>query len=158
MKKTGSLILAILLAFGLIGCSSKAPAAEEKPGDGMSLTEIADSILTDVPDLPKVQSMELNGDNFAQFAFVERPDGVEGLVSEAMISSIAHSVVLLRTPDNQSAQLLAEDVEANANPRKWICVEAEKTIVSVHGSTVLLVMSFEKSADTIAANFDALWK
>ena len=155
MKRTISLISALLLLFALAGCASK-PAAESA-GDSMTLEEIADSILTDVKDLPAVQNIELNDENFAYYAFVEPAAGVTGLASEAMIGSIAHSVVLLRAADQKAAEALAKDVEMNMNPRKWICVEAEKSIVSVHGSTVLLVMSFESTADAIAANFDALW-
>lgn len=123
----------------------------------MTLEEIADSILADVPDLPAVQNVALNDDNFFYYAFVEPSAGVTGLASDAMIGSIAHSVVLLRAADEKAAEALAKDVETNMDPRKWICVEAEKSIVSVHGSTVLLVMSFESTADTIAANFNALW-
>ena len=49
------------------------------------------------------------------------------------------------------------DVEANLNPAKWVCVEAEKTAVLVHNCTVLLVMSWSDVTDALTANFNALW-
>ena len=52
---------------------------------------------------------------------------------------------------------LAADVEANLNPAKWVCVEAEKTAVLVHNCTVLLVMSWSDVTDALTANFNALW-
>ena len=52
---------------------------------------------------------------------------------------------------------LAADVEANLNPAKWVCVEAEKTAVLVHNCTVLLVMSWSNVTDALTANFNALW-
>ena len=52
-------------------------------------------------------------------------------------------------------QAVAEDIEANANPNKWLCVTAEKTQVVSHGNLVLLVMSFEDDVDTIVDNFNA---
>ena len=50
---------------------------------------------------------------------------------------------------------MAEDIEANANPNKWLCVTAEKTEVVSHGNLVLLVMSFEDDATTVVDNFNA---
>ena len=57
----------------------------------------------------------------------------------------------------EEAKKLAADVEANLNPAKWVCVEAEKTAVLVHNCTVLLVMSWSDVTDALTANFNALW-
>ena len=71
--------------------------------------------------------------------------------------AVAHSVVLMRAQDAETAKKLAADVEANLNPAKWVCVEAEKTAVLVHNCTVLLVMSWSNVTDALTANFNALW-
>jgi len=94
---------------------------------------------------------------FPAFTFIDYIEGAEAVISEGMISAIAHSVVLVRVPEGTDAADVAAQIEANADPRKWICVEAEKTVVSQHGSLVLLVMSSEATATAIAANFDALY-
>ena len=80
----------------------------------------------------------------------------EAAVSEAMIGSIPYSMVLVRVKDAANARAVAEKMKAGIDPRKWICVEAEKTIVKQKGDLVLLVMSKAETADAIAANFDKI--
>lgn len=159
MKKIVAALLGaiMLLSFAACGAKSPSPSAEEKPGDTMALAEIFETILADVSDLPAVMDIEINDENFESFLFIKPIDGAEALASEGQISAIAHSAVLLRLPEGSDAAAVAAEIEANANPRKWVCVEAEKTIVKAHGNTILLVMSFTDTADSIAANFDTLW-
>lgn len=158
MKKTITFILAAMMLLSLAACGGKeGGSANEKPGDTMSLEEIFDTILTDVKDLPAVSNVPVNSENFESYLFVKPIEGAEALASEGMINAVAHSAVLLRVPEGTDAAAVAKDIEANANPRKWVCVEAEKTTVSVHGNTILLVMSFADTTDAITANFDTLW-
>lgn len=133
------------------GNSGNGQTSKEK-----SLSAIMSSILAGV-DLPKVGNTTLSSDNFPAFAFIEKQDGYTGLASEALVGSIAHSVVLVRVPEGASAKTTAANIKANADPRKWICVEAEKTIVKYHKRTVVLIMSDTATANAIAANFDALY-
>lgn len=160
MKKLVCAVLALALTAALAACGSSSASSGQTqtyPGDEMSVSEIKDKVLEGLDDLPAVGDIEPDADNFEYFAFVPWEEGVECIVSEALINAVAHSMVILRAPDAETAQSMAGEIEANANPAKWICVEAEKTIVSVHGATVLLVMSSASAADAIAANFDALW-
>ncbi|SCJ90327.1 prolipoprotein diacylglyceryl transferase [uncultured Eubacterium sp.] len=141
--------------------SSSGNSSGSNSGNGQTskekgLSTIMSSILAGV-DLPKVGNTTLSGDNFPAFAFIEKQDGYTGLASEALVGSIAHSVVLVRVPEGASAKSTAASIKANADPRKWICVEAEKTIVKYHKRTVLLIMSDAATANAIAANFDALY-
>jgi len=121
--------------------------------DPTPLESIMESLLAGVPDLPMLGNTPLDAENFSFFAFIEQPEGAEGLVSEAMIGSIAHSVVLIRLPEGVDASEVAAQMEANADPRKWICVEAEKVIALSRGNLALLIMSNAATADAIAANF-----
>lgn len=127
----------------------------EPPADsgGQSLEDLMSSILENVPDLPAQYDTEITAENFTSYLFIDPVNGAEGLASDAMIGSIAHSVCLLRVPEGADAAAIAKSIEQNADPRKWICVEAEKTIVRQKGNLILLVMSFEADADAIAANF-----
>lgn len=156
MKKIITLALAATMIMSLAACGAKTPVAEEKPGDTMSLSEIFTDIL-DVENMPAIADIEINKDNFESFLFIPPIEGAEALASEGMISAVAHSAVLLRLPEGADAAAVAKSIEENANPRKWVCVEAEKTTVSVHGNTILLVMSFTDTTDAITANFDNLW-
>ncbi len=150
------LLIVMLLSFAACGKSAETPAAE-KPGDTMELSEVFADIMTDVEDLPEIIDIAISDENFENFLFIPPIEGAEVLASEGQINIVAHSAVLLRVPEGTDAQAVAAEIKENANPRKWICVEAEKTIVKAHGNTVLLVMSFSDTADAIAANFDALW-
>ena len=158
MKKLTALLLAVLLVFGLAACAgSPAETDNTKPGDTMPLLDILTAITKDVADMPDTEPMELTKDNFEFFAFTAMPEGVEAIDADAFMSAVPHSVVLMRAQDAETAKQLAADVEANLNPAKWVCVEAEKTAVLVHNCTVLLVMSWSDVTDALTANFDALW-
>ena len=141
------------------------PSVDEQPeqgGDSASseadineLYGIVDIINSGV-ELPMVGSMALDAEMFPYYAFIDKPAGVEAVVSEAMVGSIAHSVVVFKCGAGVDVNAIASQVQANANPRKWICVEAEKTAVVVKGSYILLVMSNTVAADAIIANFNSL--
>lgn len=159
MKKIIALALAALMTvFALAGCATDKGDGAASASDSMTLSEIMATLLDDAGELPMLGEIALDNDNFEYYAFVAPIDGAEGLASEAMIGSIAHSVVLIRLPEGADAAAVAADIEANANPAKWICVEAEKTVVDYSGRLVLLVMSFTDTADAIEANFTELYK
>lgn len=155
MKKTVTLILCAVMIFSLAACGQ---SAEKKQGDTMSLEEIFTAIQTGVDNLPEVAFTQLNADNYKYYLFIDPVEGAEALADDAMINAIPHSAVLLRVADGTDAAAIAEEIEDNADLNKWICVGAEKKIVKVHGSTILLVMSYSDTADEIAANFDKLWE
>lgn len=122
----------------------------------IALEDMMNLILTDI-ETTDSEITKPDAESFEYYAFTAMPEGAEAVVSEAMMSAVAHSVVLVRTQDAAEAETLAAEIEKNANPAKWLCVEAEKTIVSVHDNTVLLVMSNIAAANGISANFDALY-
>lgn len=159
LKRTVCALLAFCVSLSLAACGNTSSGGEQSafPGDEMTVAEIKDKVLEGLDDLPALGDIEPDADSFEYYAFVPYQEGVECIVSEALANAVAHSMVILRTPDDGTARSMAEQMKANANPAKWLCVEAEKTIVSVHGSTVLLIMSSESNADDIATAFDALW-
>ncbi len=159
MRKPTMILLILLLLAATLGCAANNGANSQASAlDSLTLEEIMDKVLSNVSDLPSVQNVALTSDNFETFAFIPMPDNTEGLVSEGMISSIAHSVVLVRAKDDATASTIADEMRANANPSKWICVTAEKTEVLQSGRLVMLVMSFETTANTIIDNFTELTK
>lgn len=159
MKKLTTIILILLILTVTLGCTANNGTQPQASAlDGLTLEEIMDKLMLNVSELPSVQNTALTSDNFETFAFIPQPEGAEGLASEGMISAIAHSVVLVRAKDDVSASTIANDIRANANPSKWICVTAEKTEVLQSGRLVLLVMSFETTANAIIDNFTELTK
>lgn len=134
------------------------PAPEpEKPAappvDTRNLETIMQEIMVGVSELPQLMTMELDASNFSEFAFADMIEGAEGFVSEPMMGSVAHSVVLVRLPQGTDVQAYANQMKSQADPRKWICVEAEKVQVTTKGNLVLLVMSREDVVETLTNNF-----
>ena len=80
----------------------------------------------------------------------------EGIAADAAMTSVPFSVCLVRANSAEEAEQLAADIEANADPRKWICVEAESKIVDYSGDVVILIMTGADSAEAIHAAFTAL--
>lgn len=184
MKKLFALLLCIAMLATLIGCAgnddettaapettteeitTEEPTSEENKepatakGDEMSLLEIVDELYKGYSeeDLPALETNELTDpETFEWITFIPYVDGYEAVCSEPMMSSIAHSVVLVRVPDGTDVESVRSAIEANLNPAKWVCVEAEKTAVIAHNNTILLIMSTVERVDTISANFNALW-
>ena len=159
MKKLSLGLVCTLLLALFAGCgassSSSAAAGGNIPG---TLEEIMEKLYEGIDEnnMPMVANTELTADNAESFVGVPASDFKEGLSSDAMINAVAHSVCLLRAEDAAAAEELAKAVEENADPRKWICVEAEKKVVEQRGDLVLLVMSGTDLADQIVANFQAL--
>ena len=91
---------------------------------------------------------------FQSYTFVPYVEGMTGVSCEAAMGQ-AHSVVLLNVPEGTDVESLCNDIKANANPRKWICVEAEAVEVAFAGNTILLVMADAVNTPTIVANFNA---
>ena len=159
MKKLFALLCAVALLVSLAACASnkdETPAEETNPVDDMALSDIMNDILDGVADLPQYEVVDLTEENFEFFTFIPYEEGYEAVEADALIGSIAHSVVLVRVPDGTDAAQVAADMEANANPAKWICVNAEATHVRQHGNTILLVMSSVDIANAILKNFDSL--
>ncbi len=86
----------------------------------------------------------------------------EALVREPMMGSIPHSVVLVRLNDAKDAEAAVAKIKENANPRKWICVEAKNVIVESKGDLVILIMADSEGQTTaevapkLKANFGGL--
>ena len=99
----------------------------------------------------------ITADQYPYYLFIDYIDGSIAASASAMIGSIAHSVVLLKLPEDADVAAVAADIEANMDPRKWICVEAEATMVKTSGQYVHMVMSSQATVDAISANFDTVF-
>ena len=68
---------------------------------------------------------------------------VEVVMSEAMIGSQAYSSFLMRVEDGADIDAIKKAIINGINPRKWICVGADKVIVCNSGNIIYMVMSAE---------------
>lgn len=150
MKKVFYLLCTLTICFMLTGCSEKniegtLPEIMEKLYDGIKEDERP--MMT--------ENIELTNENFEYYAFVKDVKYKDAIASESMTGSIAHSIVLIRLEDAKDAESVVKDIEENADPRKWICVEAENTYVLSKGDLVVLIMSND-IAPKIKENFENL--
>lgn len=150
MKRMMYLLLACVMLFAGSACGEK----KASPGEGMTVDSILNEVMKNVDTEFEASTTLVNSESFPYFAFIDYEEGFECAVNEAMMNAVAHSAVLVRVPDGTDAANVASDISANADPRKWICVEAEKTEVVQNGNLVLLVMSFEDTAKAVVESFN----
>ncbi|CCY71075.1 putative uncharacterized protein [Clostridium sp. CAG:921] len=146
-------IVAILAALGVIFLVNN---NSNSSLDSLSLNKVMDKVYDgiDKNDLPELEKVEVNSDNVQYFLGTSDISFKEALACEPMISSIAHSVVLVRANDGENVEQLKEKIKSNVNPRKWICVEVAEENVRVEskGNLILLVM-VDDYADKMVENF-----
>lgn len=182
MKKIALFLALALLSLSLASCtnnnndngsgettgadtSSDTTAAVENGGNediagNVSSTDSLSDIMTYILNGVNIEYMtdayEITQEQFEMQFFIPYIDGCEAYTSAALIGSIAHCVNLLRVPEGSDADAVAKEIEANADPRKWICVEAEATAVKRCGNLILLVMSTTDIVNGVVANFDTI--
>ena len=144
MKKIVLLtIMGVMLILGT-GCSQTgAETTSENPVLKEELSVILETIYEKSGiELPSLANTELNEENEAYYIGTNDVAYIEAVASEPMMSSIAHSVVLLRVEEGSDIEKIKETIKTKVDPRKWICVgvEAEDVIVDNIGNLVILIM------------------
>ena len=128
-----------------------------------TLEEIMSKVYEGIPqeNLPALMDMPVDNENIEGFLGTTEVSFKEAAAREPMMSSVPHSVVLVRLNDYKDASAVVEKIKASVNPRKWICVEASNVIVKSKGDLVILIMadtemtlSDEAIAPKLEANFD----
>lgn len=160
MKKIALMLAAVLVVLLFAACGKPASTADSAASANLegTLEEIMEKLYEGIPEdqLPMLANTPITEENAEYMVGVTADNFKEGLSSDAMISAVAHSVCLLRAESAEAAEELAKQVEEKADPRKWICVEAEEKIVDRIGDVVVLIMASSENAEAIDANFKAL--
>jgi hypothetical protein len=143
MKKFMSLLLVAVMAVGLVACGQK---QNQKQIEG-SLSEVMAQVyknsgLAFANEVTLMES-ELTADNVEAYLGTKDVEFTEGLVSEPMMNSIPHLMVLLRVKDGADVNAIVKTIQEKANPQRWICVWVDPSDVKVSnvGNLVLLVMA-----------------
>ena len=143
--------LACVTLFSLTGCG-------EKQVEG-ALEEIMTKVYADVPENERpmmLTNTEVTEENVENYLGTKDIEYEEALASESAVGSIAHSVVLIRMKDGADVEEAKKKIEENANPRKWICVEADDVVVKNKGNLIILIMSSSNYIEKIENSFDNL--
>ena len=136
------------------GSTGATGSTSENDISGVKLTELLDKICKDTK-APANEIFELDKKNFELYSFIKWTDGIEAACSEGQISTDAHSLVLIRA-NGADAKVIAEEIAAKADPRKWICVGAEVGKVLYTDKYVLMVMTYKDAYEGIKSNFEKL--
>ena len=93
-------IIVFVVSFAACGTASATSSSQAVHVDG-TLEELMEKVYEGIAEdeMPAVANTELTADNSVYYTGVESSNYKEGLASEAMISAIAHSVVLIRAED-----------------------------------------------------------
>ena len=133
------------------------PEAEDQDPAVADLLDKLAALVDGVNAEMMVENVEIPADQYSYQLFIDYVEGSHAVTSAPLIGSIAHSVCLLQLPEDADAEAIAQEIEANMDPRKWICVEAEATAVRTSGQYVLMVMSTQDTVDAILANFETVF-
>ncbi len=163
MKKLLAIIMSAMLAVSMVACGSKNNSSNDANSTNTpsaSLQEIMTQI-TDVPSMKDLSTMEveMTAEDWEFHTKTKMPEGAEGLVSDAMIGSQAHSVVLIKLQEGADVEAIAKEIyekHTDGSRSKWVCVEPEKVEVVNKGNIILFVQSYEDSAKEIVEKFNEI--
>lgn len=156
-KKSIIAIIVVVLLLAAVAVGAFFFMSPEKNVEG-SLEDIMTKLYAGISEdeLPMMLgNIEVAREDIQYYIGTNEVSYKEALVSESGVGSIAHSVVLLRLNDAADAENVVSKVKESADPRKWLCVEAENVIVKSKGDLVVLIMSNEL-APKLEENFDGL--
>lgn len=150
MKKIGYIFMITMICFLFIGCGKNQGNIQEPLSDVMK--KLYENISED--EMPLLENVEVTKENQEYYLGNVSFNYQEALASEAVMSSIAHSVVLIRLKDTKNIESIKKEIKEKVNPNKWICVgvEDKNVIVVSKGNLILLVMD-DEYATQIRDNF-----
>ena len=150
MKKIGYVFIITMICFLVIGCGKNQSNIQEPLSDVMK--KLYENISED--EMPLLETVEVTKENQEYYLGNVSFNYQEALASEPVMSSIAHSVVLIRLKDTKNIESIKKEIKEKVDPNKWICVgvEDKNVIVVSKGNLILLVMD-DEYATQIRDNF-----
>ncbi len=150
MKKIGYVFMITMICFLFIGCGKNQSNIQEPLSDVMK--KLYENISED--EMPLLETVEVTKENQEYYLGNISFNYQEALASEPVMSSIAHSVVLIRLKDTKNIESIKKEIKEKVDPNKWICVgvEDKNVIVVSKGNLILLVMD-DEYATQIRDNF-----
>ena len=150
MKKIGYVFMITMICFLFIGCGKNQSNIQEPLSDVMK--KLYENISED--EISLLETVEVTKENQEYYLGNVSFNYQEALASEPVMSSIAHSVVLIRLKDTKNIESIKKEIKEKVDPNKWICVgvEDKNVIVVSKGNLILLVMD-DEYATQIRDNF-----
>lgn len=155
MKKVLLFSLCIMSIFFLTACGKKMIHVEG------SLEDLMKDVYKDVKEeeLPRgINNTLLTEENEKGFIGEAKIDYEEAIASESQMSSVAHSVILIRMKEDVTEEEIEEaktELKEKVDPRKWVCVGVEEVHVESNGDLILVVLN-DTHYETMISNFKKL--
>ena len=157
------IIIAVLVIVvgGLVVFNKPEEVKEETPagltvGTAEEMLSLVDSVYKGI-ELFNLHTTELDildPDALLGASGLESTEKIESvIISEPLMSAQAYSLVLVKVKDAADANSIAKEMSEKVNPRKWLCVEAEKICATSSGNVAFLVMSNAEMTDSVYNNF-----
>lgn len=77
----------------------------------------------------------------------------DSVCSAPQINAVAYQCILLRMEEGADIEAAKKQIADNADPAKWVCVEAESVIVESREDLILFVMTDADVAEAIRTAF-----
>lgn len=148
MRKIVALLLVLVMAFGIVACSTGNGQVKNLEG---SLEEILDRIYASAETSEEFNEFtkktllttEITDENIEYYFGTKNVEFESAIASEPMMMPNAYSLCLLRAKEGADIENIKKEIKENVNPRKWICVGVEPSNVFVDniGDVIFLVMS-----------------
>ena len=150
MKKIGYVFMITMICFLFIGCGKNQSNIQEPLSDVMK--KLYENISED--EMSLLETVDVTKENQEYYLGNVSFNYQEALASEPVMSSIAHSIVLIRLKDTKNIESIKKEIKEKVDPNKWICVgvEDKNVIVVSKGNLILLVMD-DEYATQIRDNF-----
>lgn len=79
----------------------------------------------------------------------------DSIMYESAISPANESFCLIKVSDASKVEELKQEIFENCNPRKWICMSAERVVVLNSGEYIMLAMASQDSCNALIPAFKA---
>lgn len=155
MKKLYTVLCALLI-LTLAACSGSAQPSANIEG---SLEDIMEKVYENADtEAPGVWNIEITDENREYYFGGAEFDYKEAISSDAMVNAVPHSICLIRLNSADDAKDAVEKLKANANPRKWICVEVSEDDVVADSIGDLVIFIMAENSGAYLDGFKALSK
>jgi hypothetical protein len=172
MKKFLVIGLAVALAACMVGCKNNEDVVNpdvNNSGDNQTVvTPATNDVSGDIITLMTNANVMVNApyQDYIPAEMAESYVGLtqeeyeanieEGVFYESMMSPANQSYCLLKVKEGADVAALQQKVFDNANPRKWICMTADRVLVMADDSYIMLAMGTQEACDALKTEFATL--
>ena len=172
MKKFLVIGLAVALAACMVGCKNNEDVENpdvNNSGDNQTVvTPATNDVSGDIVTLMTNANVMVNApyQDYIPAEMAESYVGLtqeeyeanieEGVFYESMMSPANQSYCLLKVKEGADVAALQQKVFDNANPRKWICMTADRVLVMADDSYIMLAMGTQDACDALKTEFTTL--